>query len=511
MSLRLSEVRVRLFATVLAVAVSSPRAHGDAKAVRLIDIAQPATRPAGAPKYSDVCFSSRWIHPKGKDDPHDSLKAAEAFHATRFDWAYITDKEFIKEIKHRGLTFCPATNTSAFVGDLRPKQKRGRIVDLGGNIVTAPWMRMWKHSSWGCVNSPDYRESYLARLKQYADLGADAIQTDDPGNNWTATKWGACFCKYCMTRFNCYLKINMKAKELVALGIEDVDRFSYADYLRRQNAPVGDAFSKWDGGKLKEHFVEFQRRSVEEFYRTMWSALNEHAGRHVPISCNNYAGRWTFPYHLFDFGVAELPHREATAGRIRAILMEARVRSKAQVFTFVSTDVHETRRVIATCYANGGHVIVPWDVYLKSTPEGSDRYFGKPEEYADLYAFVRRFARYFDDYEDAAAFGAGISADRHAALPLIVEEADDVLAFARVRPARADAPIVVHLINTGDASRSFVLTWRKAAFFQERSIRAEWLRPGAQSEELSMESNDGNQTVRIGDLGLWGIVVLHPR
>lgn len=40
--------------------------------------------------------------------------------------------------------------------------------------MTATWMRAWQTSGWGCVNSPDYCRPYLTRLKQYADLGADA-------------------------------------------------------------------------------------------------------------------------------------------------------------------------------------------------------------------------------------------------------------------------------------------------------------------------------------------------
>jgi len=372
-------------------------------------------------------------------------------------------------------------------------------------------MRTWKHSSWGCVNSPDYRRSYLARLKQYADLGADSIQTDDPGNNWTATQWGACFCEHCMVGFNLYLKKHFEVEHLAGLGIEDVDEFSYADYLRQGKAPVGDAFGRWNGGKLKEHFVEFQRQSVEEFYRTMGEAVDKHAGRHIPVSCNNYAGRWTFPYHLFDYGMAELPHRDVHPARIRAKLLEARRLGKAQVFTFVSTDVRETRRVIAVCYANGGHLIVPWDVYLKSTPEGSDRYFGKPEEYADLYGFVRERTRYFDGYEDAAAVGPDLKDDRYEAPPLAVAGAPGVFAFVRVQPDKADAPIVVHLLSVTDSPQSFTLTWREQAFFQGRPVHAKLCRPGVEPQDLQIESADASRTVQINDLRLWSILVLNPR
>ncbi len=482
-------------------------AGGDPK---LIDVAKPATRPAGAPGYADVCFSSRWVHPRGKDDPHDSLEAMKAFHATRLEWAYITDKKFLAEIKKRGMTYCPAINTSAFVGDLREKQRRGRILDLNGGIITAPWMRMWKNSSWGCVNCPDYRQSYLTRLKHFADLGADSIQTDDPGNNWTAVNWGGCFCTHCMTGFTAFLQDEIDAEERKALGIEDLDRFNYGEHLRSRNAPVGDDYGKWDGGRLKKLFAEFQRRSVERFYEDMWSALFKHAGRRFPISSNNYGGRWSFPYHLFDMGMAELPHRDAHPARIREKLIEARQRGKAQIFTFVSTDVRETRRVIAACYANGGHLIVPWDVYLKSTPEGSERYFGKPEEYADLYGFVREHAVLFDGYEDAAAIGPDMHDDRYPEPPLAIAGAANVAAFARVRPGEADAPVVIHLINTVDRPQSFRLSWRRSTVFGDRPSRAALLLPGHPSRSLDVTTREARSEIAIEQFPLWGLVVLRP-
>ena len=105
--------RLCMVMTFLTIIVAPAYSYADANVVRLIDVARPTTRPAGAPKYSDVCFSSRWIHPRGKNDPHDSLKAVDAFHATRLDWAYITDEKFIRQIKRRGLTFCPTTNSTA--------------------------------------------------------------------------------------------------------------------------------------------------------------------------------------------------------------------------------------------------------------------------------------------------------------------------------------------------------------------------------------------------------------
>jgi hypothetical protein len=55
---------------------------GVAQANPLSDAARKTTRPAGAPQASDICFSSRWERPMGKQDLYDSFTAAKAFRAT---------------------------------------------------------------------------------------------------------------------------------------------------------------------------------------------------------------------------------------------------------------------------------------------------------------------------------------------------------------------------------------------------------------------------------------------
>ena len=69
----------------------------------LAEVARPSSRPPGAPKYSDVCFSSRWFHPSNDKDPHDTFKTAKAFGATRFDWVYTLDPKFIGRAKAMGM------------------------------------------------------------------------------------------------------------------------------------------------------------------------------------------------------------------------------------------------------------------------------------------------------------------------------------------------------------------------------------------------------------------------
>ena len=43
------------------------------------EIAEPAPRPVGAPRYSDVIVSSRWPRPRDASDPDETFEATEAF------------------------------------------------------------------------------------------------------------------------------------------------------------------------------------------------------------------------------------------------------------------------------------------------------------------------------------------------------------------------------------------------------------------------------------------------
>lgn len=109
----------------------------------------------------------------------------------------------------------------------------------------------------------------------------------------------------------------------------------------------------------------------------------------------------------------------------------------------MSVDVALYRRVIATAYSCGGHVLAPYDVYHENHP----RIFGKPEDYADLYGFARAMAGYLDGYEDAAVAGQGFADERFAELPSVEIAADSVYAFVRARPHDASAPVVIHMVD----------------------------------------------------------------
>ena len=456
--------------------------ENDTQKTKIIsDIALKSNRPQFVPRYSDVCFSSRWKHPKNDNDTHNTFRDAKDFHATRLEWVYSFDPEWIKECKKQGYSFGGTLNSKLPDTPGKSTKNKGRIHDKTGQPVTAPWMH---NAWWGCVNSPEYRESYLAHAKLLIDGGVDLIHMDDPDINVRAIEWGGCYCKYCQKK------------------------------------------AKNQGVSLDKDMKSFQERSVKEFYAYIRKEIDSYAGSHVHFSSNNYSGESGFPYDLFEYGIAELPEHSGTPELIHSKLNEALSKNRAQTFTFVSLNVSLTRRVIATAYACGGHILAPYDVYHENHP----RIFGKPEEYADLYGFVRANAKYLDGYEDAAVAGEGLKEERYGdTLPMTVN-AKGVYAFARACPDEPDSMVVVHVIDWRDTCKSFILTLRTDCFFSDKPIVAKLFVPPSydrnahkkaeeqnnflllsKKQEVKIEVQENYTKISVPALFPWGMIVLTPQ
>jgi hypothetical protein len=427
-------------------------------------------------KESDVLFSTRWKHPVNKDDPYESFQAAKNFHATGFYWVYTKDPVWIKEIKNRGYIFQGSVNTILTDGLKSTKKDEGRILNQNGEKVAAPWMVSW-NGYWGCANSPEYRKTFLEHAKIYIDAGADLLQMDDPKINLAAINWGGCYCKYCVE----------KAKIL---------------------------------GKSPK---EIQKESVADFYNHIIPELDKYAGKHIPFSCNNYSGSFEFPFEFFDFGIAELHERSAKPAYIFETIEKARAFGKKQIFTFTSSDKDFNRKVFSITHASGGHLIVPWDVYIDSkTP----RYFGKPEEYSDLTGFVRASAAYLDGYENAFYYFKDKKDTRYLSSPpvLVQDKNADLSVFVKVKPDAPDSPIVIHLLDLRDKPENFSIKLDKEYFYGGKNLKASLITPVSYNKELhekaeetkdysalikeSVLSYDPEKEIAVPALSPWGILVI---
>ena len=440
------------------------------------EIAVKVTQPAGFPQPSAVCFSSRWKHPSNAKDPHDTFKAAAGFHATGFYWTYGPNQEWFREIKRHGYTVQGWLSTilpDTLFGNTRQK---GRIMNEKGELVTGPWMLAWK-GWWGCFNSPEYRAIYLQYVKMYLDAGVDSLHMDDPGENYTAVRWGGCYCPYCRA----------KAERL---------------------------------GKAPP---DIQKESTEEFYRYIRAEMDAYAGRHVPFSCNSHPGNRYFFDETFDFGLEELDRM--TPYGFYGAMRDAERRGRAQMFTFRSESVAETRRTIALAYACGSHIIVPWDVYMPGP--GAPRYFGTPEDYADIYGFARACAAYLDGYKDAAFLIPEAPDGRYPQPPLAVAGGSENLnLFVRAAPGKPDAPVVIHCLDMSDTPKPFRLRINPARLFSDQPVTIDLLTPAPYDpavHERAEQTKDyaalsvrkrlaaGYVTeVQVPAVAPWGMIVIAP-
>ncbi|MBN1342514.1 MAG: hypothetical protein JXQ73_07530 [Phycisphaerae bacterium] len=460
-----------LLALILPVIATT--ALAEQKNPRPCDVAKPRVLPPGAPKPSDVIMRSLRLHPAGKNDPHDTMKALHDFHVTRLEWAYITDKPFIAKVKASGRLFGGAAAAPSYVKPKDDPNWLGNVVvkNLDGKPIIAPWKRTWKPTLWGCVNNPELERGYMQYLKAYVDAGAEVMQRDEPGGNHTATRWGGCFCPYCMAAFRTYLAKETSPDDRRRLNIENLETFDYRERLRKQGAPVGDAFAKWKGGELKRLFEDFQMAATLAFHDRTRGSLDAHAGRRVPFSCNNSVRSWTPLQLAYDWAFGELSYGHARPEFLLQAMRTAAEHGRIQVVTMPKkgdqNDMpawhRRTRQTIATAYACGGLCMVPWDVFM---PKDAPRYFGTPQQYADLFGFIRAVARYLDEYEDAAVAGAGLQETRYGSKSPVrlVGGTGQVRAFVRAIPARPDAPIVIHLVEWANESKPFTLELRSATF-----------------------------------------------
>ena len=141
-------------------------------------------------------------------------------------------------------------------------------------------------------------------------------------------------------------------------------------------------------------------------------------------------------------------------------------------------------------------------------------YYGKPEDYADMYRLIRDNAALFDGHEDAAFIVPGSLKDtRYGKLPPfeIVEEGKDVCAFARAVPGKADAPVALHLVDWAKTPAPFRLALQTRRSVEGDALAATLLRPGEKPTPLLSTVKNSQTLLDIPPLNPWGIVVVTPR
>lgn len=390
------------------------------------------------PRRSDVSFSPR----NGAHSAANWHDIAKAFHATRIDWTY-GSQAFVAEARRLGFS-CTAA-LSPLVGATGDKSDRLRAKN--GELIRAPW-QPWPHAYWGCYNNQAFRRQFKDAAMKLIAAGATGIQIDDAAGNYVAANWGACWCNSCM----------QKAQ---GLGID-----------------------------LASKMESFQRDSAREFFEWLFQQLPA-----IITTSNNNAGmNLDVPTPLFDFSIGEIELRHLDIAFLVRRFMALDAAGRRQIVTLRSNNVAANRRAIALVYACGGLMIVPWDVYLRSTPSGSERFFGRIEDFADLYALIRRHAAWFDDFKLVSVASKHISI----APNLLSSEASSDLAVLR---QHGDGRLTLHVVSAPGTSGGAVrirTRLRSAAL-----ATADGLRP------LASRFEAGSLHIEIPPSITWAVVLIN--
>ena len=490
----------------------------------------------GAPRASAVCIRSLTPHPSHKGDPHDTLAAIRGFHATRLEWTYGDKPEFIKKVHDLGVEYGGALMAGSYIGKAPPIE--WNVVGLDAQRLVPSWMRHWQRPNpWGCANNPEFEAGHVRAALAVIAAGADVIQRDEPEQNMLATQWGGCLCRYCVDGFRAWLKRNADPKELAKAGVNDLVTFDYAAHLRSKDAPSGDAFRRWTGGgPLRMYFKQFQTESSVAFHTRWRAALDKEAGRRIPVSCNNGASDWSAVRMPFDFCIGELNATKATPAHLYNSVLQARDNRRLQTTTMPlktvaspaeqeSADwILHTRKTIATAYALGALIEMPWDTFLPD----AQRYFGKPENYADLTAFVHQIGMHLDGHSEAYATGCGVQdlrwKDNTPPLDL-GSAAPHVLTTVRALFGAPTSAAVIHLVDWRDKPEPFSITLRTGYFFGKAPVILRLFQPVAPydrtAHERAFDSRDysplvrstllpiaADGTVTVPTLAPWGVIIV---
>lgn len=316
-----------------------------------------------------------------------------------------------------------------------PEYERAVCRNIEGEPLMVPWLWDQKvdgqtgKNFWFCSNSPLYQK-YLRDLAARAIAGEpDGFHIDDFGGT-TGTQWsGGCFCESCMPLFAEYLKRNVAVETLVACGIESLDGFHYGKFLTRKGVKDTEDYVRRHGSlPLDAEFRTFQAKAAGDVVRGIQDYAAKLRGKPLARSVNGsppglqaLVVRPHTDHYSCEVGMgapgaewsgAAVQQLTASAGFVykcgdmsgRGIAGTADGHSWAYVNE--KKAVNLCRYWIAEAYAFGHCFMAPGRSQWCYTKEkGTHWYQAKPEDYADLYQFVRKNAALFDDLEGVASTG----------------------------------------------------------------------------------------------------------
>ncbi len=364
-------------------------------------------------RHSDVVFMY--------DDP----AMYEAYGCTVLGWAGRADRQHIRLAHERGVRLFSTSvgfltefrNVIDFSDDFLDCAAR----NLAGEPFVVPWL--WDHKYkdqpawWWCTNSPRYREYLISRLEQRMAAEPDGLHIDDyRGSSGSVTWLSGCFCRHCMAAFRQYLADNVAADKLAELGITDLDRFDYRQFLLDRGVTPEQYQRRRASLPLAAEFYDFHVKANTAFVGQYHQRAMEIRGAPLTLCVNSGL---TNPQALaiapkLSYFCCEVSHNAASLAAAEHPIyiykladgLNRPVTSTAsgQDWAYVSEHGKSclVRSWTALSYALGHTLMAPHRQWCYTKEKGTHWYSGPAEQYAWLYRFVRQSAPLLDGYEAVA-------------------------------------------------------------------------------------------------------------
>lgn len=141
---------------------------------------------------------------------------------------------------------------------------------------------------WWCTNSPLYRKYLAMRLAEVAKAQPDGLHIDDYRGSSGAVTWrSACFCRHCMAAFRAYLAKAVSKEKLAALGISDLNRFDYRQFLLDQGVKPEDYQNRRTSLPLVAEFRDFQVKADTTFVADYRHRAQQMVGHPLSLCVNS--------------------------------------------------------------------------------------------------------------------------------------------------------------------------------------------------------------------------------
>lgn len=486
-----------------------------------------AAKTEGFPRYGDVMMRGLKVLRSADGSEHDTLAAAKAFGVNRLEWIYDVDDEFHREAREAGIRVSAAMSPNLYHQVLKGRPDEAELIqrfttrDLAGNQNVMEHTKAWpgyeKHSYVPDMANEEFTRMYIDYVSGLVDKGFLTLHRDDGAPNVSMLRNGGSFAEPSIAYFRDYLKKKYSPAELAKLGVGDIETFNVREHFLALGAPEGNDFWKWRGSPLVDDYNQAMQEIVVRHWQKVRAGVKEKTGKDVVFS--GHVLEWDDIGMQFDYGIAEVIDHFIQPLTIYDFALRNRQAGKLQAYLMVLDRKWETnpnyvernRRAIALTYAFGMLPFVPWDQYMYSNVP---RYFGKPEEYADLFWLVRNNRHLFDDHEEVFVTGRDstglyqwppnqlLGSELAEPRPPVRLNSRSALASVRKVPGK-DGSATVHLVDWSYGPRPVEVTVDPMATVGSESATITLLQPG--KDPVPLGTNLG-ETLTLPALSPWALL-----